>query len=158
LFAGVFILAFSATFICAWNFHFPTQVERIIWRSASVYNLIFGTFGGAYTWVWHHALLKRYNKASALPDLEARDAAERKQELQKRTGLIEGWVSSLRNASPDKDPNLAVPIRLIVPVTFFCIFYCLFRGYILVEDLISLRSLPGSAFATVDWSKYVPHL
>jgi hypothetical protein len=83
---------------------------------------------------------------------------EKGQEPKSGNKFIQDFLGALRNASPDKDPNLAVPLRLIVPVTFFCFFYCLFRGYILVEDLMSLRSLPESAFATVDWSKYIPHL
>jgi hypothetical protein len=158
LFAGVFILAFSATFICAWNFHFPTPTERIIWRSASVYNLIFGTCAGAYTWVWHLFLFNRHKKTAASSEAEERNVGLHQQEAKGMFGKVEQLAGELRNASPDKDPNLAVPIRLIMPVTFFCVFYCLFRAYILVEDLISLRSLPESAFATIEWSKYIPHL
>jgi hypothetical protein len=130
----------------------------MIWRSASIYNLVFGTCGAAYTWVWHLFLLNKLRKASRLPNVEAGKVEGHKQEPKKVTGYVQKIVGGLRNASPDKDPNLDVPIRLIMPVTFFCIFYCLFRGYILVEDIIGLRSLPESAFATVDWSKYIPHL
>src|SRR6266536_1711025 len=59
VFSGVFIIASSATFACAWNFHFPSQTEQILWRAASVLNLAFAIVGGGYTWYWHHALRQR---------------------------------------------------------------------------------------------------
>jgi hypothetical protein len=32
------------------------------------------------------------------------------------------------------------------------------RGYILVEALLSLRSLPTSAYYSVEWTDFIPHL
>lgn len=54
--------------------------------------------------------------------------------------------------------RLGLPKRFFVPITVMCVLYCLARLYILVEDLMGLRSLPKSAFDTVEWSKYIPHL
>ena len=67
-------------------------------------------------------------------------------------------VAAMRNNSPENDPTLAIPLRVILPVTFLCALYSLSRFYILVEDVIGLRRLPASAFETVDWSRYVPHI
>jgi hypothetical protein len=56
-----------------------------------------------------------------------------------------------------KTPALAIPLRVLLPVQVLCAFYCLFRAFILVEDVIGLRGLPASAFETVDWAGWVVH-
>ena len=67
-------------------------------------------------------------------------------------------VARLRNNSPDGDPAMEVPLRMLIPVTTLCALYSISRAYILVEDILALRSLPSSVFQTVDWSQYLPHL
>jgi hypothetical protein len=49
----------------------------------------------------------------------------------------------------------------IVVAPFFILLilaYALGRSFLLVESLISLRGLPKGAFATVNWSEYLPHI
>ncbi|KAH7252738.1 hypothetical protein BKA59DRAFT_436903 [Fusarium tricinctum] len=43
-----FILAFCAVFLSAWNFAFPTTVERDFWRVASIYMLSYGFVGALW--------------------------------------------------------------------------------------------------------------
>jgi len=74
-----------------------------------------------------------------------------------RRGL-ETVAAKLRNNSPDNDPDLDVPLALLIPVTVISAFYCLLRLYVVVEDLIAFRSLPSDTYVTVDWSSYIPHL
>jgi len=155
IFAGVFILAFSATSMCAWNFYFPTTAELILWRCASTYLLGFSTIGGAYTWILHQVLFeKRKNSNLPLSERSSMELAERKA-IRPRIEVLAGKV---RRVSGDENPDLTIPISLILPVTFLCVFYCLFRAYILIEDVIALRALPASAFETVNWSQYIPHI
>lgn len=68
------------------------------------------------------------------------------------------WTKRIGAVSPDDPPDAPIPISLLGPCTFLCFFYCLFRIYILVEDVIGLRSLPLSAFDSVRWSDYIPHI
>jgi hypothetical protein len=154
-FAGVFILAFSATFTCGWNFYFPTPTERLLWRCASIYSLVFGVVGGAYTWIWHLVLFEKH-KAMRLPVTatgasgpQARNAIQRN---------IQELADKMRRVPTADGTDGSIPIRLLLPVTVLCALYCLFRGYILIEDIIGLRSLHASTYMTVNWSKYVPHL
>jgi len=142
LFSFIFILGFCASFLCAWNFYFPTPTERLIWRIASVYTLAFGIFGGSYVGWWHH-------KSSRASSLRAGDGS-----IIARSR--ESWV--IRDFAAGNESRLGVPKTFFVPITVFCFFYCLARGYVLVEDLIGLRKLPKSAFDTVEWSNYIPHL
>jgi hypothetical protein len=68
------------------------------------------------------------------------------------------FAEGLRNNSPDKDPSLSVPLTLLIPVTITCSVYSFCRAYIWFKDIFSLRELPASAFATANWSKYIPHI
>jgi len=146
--AGVIILLFGATFVCAWDFRFPTQTERILWRCASVYFLVFVVVGGAYTWIWHIKFYEKY-KSTPLPTKEMGPVDLRKQKGARHyTGE---FLSKMRKASPN------IPLRLLYPVSLICALYCIFRAYIFIEDIISLRALPSSAYVTVNWSQYIPH-
>jgi hypothetical protein len=57
-------VAFSLVFLPAWNFFFPSEVERRLWRVVSSYHAAFSLIGGAYYFVtvvqWH-----RVGKAQA---------------------------------------------------------------------------------------------
>lgn len=46
-------------------------------------------------------------------------------------------------------------MRRISPV---CLTYTIARMFLLVIAVISLRSLPSSAFETVDWVEFIPHI
>lgn len=146
LLGAAFILVFGVSSMFAWNFHFPSVIEETMWRVASVYMLIFTIIGGPFAQYCQKILLPRWTKSvqQVSPDAE------------RQRGPLK-LVDQLRNMHASEDHQLVVPLRALIPVTTLCIFYCICRGYILVEDFVGLRSLPRDAFTTVDWSKYVPH-
>ena len=148
LFAGIFTTIFGATFVLGWAFHFPSRIEEILWRSASVYMLVFCIIGMCQFAAYKY--LPLFNKRIS-PKADLENGAPM---AQSRLGE---FSIRLRNISSPKDPLLTSPIRLLGPTTILCAFYVLFRAFILVEDIIGLRSLPASAFKTVEWSKYFPH-
>jgi hypothetical protein len=139
-FALVVIIPFSATFMCAWKFYFPSETERILWRTASVFFFVFGAVGGSYTWLWHLMLFEKYKQNAWLSRIEASASP-----LHREKAIPAG-------------STIPLPKSLIWPVSFLCFFHVLFRTYIFVEDIISLRSLPSSVFTSVNWSLYIPHI
>lgn len=44
----VVLLGISASFVAAWNFSFPTDTEKILWRTSSLIHFAFSMFAGAY--------------------------------------------------------------------------------------------------------------
>jgi hypothetical protein len=141
------ILLFCCIFMTAWNFSFPSPLERILWRVASTYMLVFGVVGGCFSGYCHLVLLpKRSRLNQVLPS---------SRETQR--GRTKRLAAKLRNIDPSKDPKLAVSLRILIPLSTLCLLYALCRAYILVEDFIGLRRLPTGAFQTVSWSDYLPH-
>lgn len=157
VFAGVIALLFGGTFLCAWNFHFPTTVERVLWRCASSYFMVYVVVGGGYTWMLHLKLLDKY-ETGRLPTTNTTPGDTQKQGLKHCAGSFLNNMKNVLLLSTQEAKNSGLPLRLLFPVRFLCTFYCIFRAYIFIEDAISLRSQPSSAYTTVNWSQYIPHI
>ncbi|KAI0515448.1 hypothetical protein F5B22DRAFT_656120 [Xylaria bambusicola] len=65
-------------------------------------------------------------------------------------------IVSLRNISADKDPDMVMPLRVIVPVTVTCVLYIIARGFLYIEDFISLRLQPANTYESVN--KFLPFI
>lgn len=141
------IVLFGSIFMSGWNFHFPSAAERRLWRVASTYTLSYTLVGGLYAQYCEKILFPGWSASQQDGSLPKTERQGRSHELMER----------LRNIHPAQNPQLGIPLRALIPVSFLCALYCLARGYILVEDVIGLRSMPPSAFQTVEWSVYVPH-
>ena len=151
-------LTYCGLFVSAWNFNFPTVVERYLWRGASLTLLGCAFVYAAIT----HLILEAY------PILKAKFHAKlsiRREDSGKR-GVHKTWVGqkahsiaqNIRNNSIGRDPALELPLKAILPVYFVAFIYCCCRTYIFIEDFIELRSLPTSAYETVNWSTFLIHL
>ncbi|KAH7364748.1 hypothetical protein BKA65DRAFT_144057 [Rhexocercosporidium sp. MPI-PUGE-AT-0058] len=158
IFACFIILLFGSTFVCAWNFHFPTATERIIWRSASIYFMVFVVVGGGYTWIWHLKLLDKYETARLPPTQTTPDDPRKQEGFKHHAGLFLNKMRNFLLLSKQEAKKPDLPLRLLLPVSFLCAIYCIMRACIFIEDAISLRLLPSSAYATVNWSQYIPHV
>ncbi|KAH8797341.1 hypothetical protein F5884DRAFT_253990 [Xylogone sp. PMI_703] len=150
-----FILLFSSTFICAWDFTFPSNTERILWRAASITCVSFGIVGGGFSALCHYLLFPKISHQEKTS--ESIKITGRSQRYKLFREYLSHKAAKIRNISPDKDPLLTVPLVVLIPISIINAVYCISRGYLLVEDVIGLRKLPTSAFQTVDWSKYIPH-
>jgi hypothetical protein len=154
---GAVALAFFGMYIIPWNFSYPTQTERLIWRIVSIYF----TGNGFVSFFWLlYWLLKGINKEltppQPIPDPEK--AGRWLTTKRKTRAAIHKFADGLRNTTKDKDPYMTVPLRFIMPLMGLAAAYSICRAYILVEAVLQLRSLPPDAYQTVDWSIYVPHL
>ena len=155
---------FISVLFLAWNSNFPTHVEQILWRVACL--LMMGTLLsltiGVY--VWSTPAMKRLVERSSSfksfrPNKVEGDSTSRKWTRSKNIiKKIDSWFECIRNNSVDKDPQLRTPLKLLLPMTLTGVLYCCARLYIIIADIIELRSLPASAYTTVDWIKLLPHL
>lgn len=166
--AALVLAGFSVMFVLAWNFHFPTEAEKLLWRICSAYHAAFSIYGGAY----YAFEMFRPNHKKQTPtglgnrlrtntmdsiDVEAQPSAQRQRTFGRRRLLrFVERTRVWRNLSEDQDPANEVPLRVIIPITIACFAYCLCRFYIYLEDLISLRLQPADVYLTVN--RYLPFL
>ena len=156
--------AYFSIFFVGWNYDFPTPIERILWRAACVTMMVTAsalTICSELVWSYPHLerwfrqcfasttfKIKGYENGSRQKDSESGGRMRKK---------LNSVFDSIRNNSIGKDPLLYIPLKVILPMYITGFFYCHARTYILVADVIELRSLPASAYATVDWQKFWPH-
>ena len=158
LYGFILALLYMSILIGGWNFHFPTNTEKVLWRIASMLILVGFTpacvasvlfdymfFGrskysrrnpGAtdliLDYIWKTLKLKPLIPISYTADLE-------------KTLIEKPWLVYL--------PGLALKVMMVYSAA-----YSVIRAYILVEDFIGLRELPESAFETVVWTEYLPKI
>ena len=163
---GVFVvlsLGYFAIFIAGWNLEFPTEVERTLWRAASLTALasclaecialqIF------CTWL---PLLKdslppgerlKKGQDTSPPEAKARTKASR------LPAILNLLAFRMVNNSLLQDPELDTPLGLVISTWLCGVFYSSSRAYIFVADFMEIRLLPQSAYQDVNWSGLWPHL
>ena len=171
-----FILCFCCIFPIAWNFHFASTFEQDAWRAASLYMIVYGMAGITTMGFWmfvasrepdfEMSLFEKSLVDSSLHRLYTRFFGKPKAPScpnggRSQDGTLERtrrWLSQPHNISREKDPRLAVTVTFLLPNALLCMFYCIFRLYILMEDIVALRSLPSDAYATVNWVSFLPHV
>lgn len=154
---------FSVLF-AGWHSSFPTRTEQILWRTACVTMMatlfvltIFAHLVGIYPAVRQAFRRSFASKIFPINCLETGcrpQTSTRSRHIRKR---LNSALDGVRNNSVGKDPLLYTPLKMILPLYIMGFVYCHARTYILVADAIELRSLPASAYATVDWQKFLPH-
>jgi len=155
---------FSVLFV-GWNYSFPTRTEQLLWRGACVTMMatlfiltIFAGLGGTYPALWQRFRQYSTSKISRIKCQESGFRPENSTRSRHMGKRLNGVLDCVRNNSVGKDPLLYVPLKIIIPMYLVGVFYCHARTYILIADIIELRSLPASAYATVNWQGFLPHL
>ncbi|TFK70474.1 hypothetical protein BDN72DRAFT_818680 [Pluteus cervinus] len=123
-------MIFAGIHFIAWDSHFPTHVELLFWRSASLVVLVVPFLVGLLGIV-----LRDYEFD---PGENERPEYERK-----RYGPV--FTAILR------------PIRWVLYI-LGPILYILARVSLIVQALISLRDLQPTVFQNIAWTSYIPHL
>jgi len=123
-----------------WNFDFPTNIERTLWRASCI------TISGCALIFWacetyqDGVRLRRWERWYAkLAPGKARVAT----------------MSSLEKGEREK---LFIPVWEVIIMTPVSLIYSLGRTYIVIEIFLSQRSLPIGAFDTVNWTDFIPHV
>lgn len=146
-------MLYSAIFMAAWNFEFPSAMERLLWRISSSMTICLTITMGLVK-ILPSVLEKARNEK--LPDGEAEKGILTRFGHACR-GAIRRFEAKKINNSPLNDPNQDIPLKTFLFTLPICAAYTVCRVYILVEDIIGLRALPASAFQTVNWTSFWPH-
>lgn len=153
--------AFMSTNFIAWNFHFSTPIERLLWRLSSCGLVVICCVGMAFIKLLYSKRRiktmqeKVQERRKALEDCSLPDNAKWKDRLVYQFRTL---AMKIRNNSPKNDPNLDMSLFFVLAgVSSFAVYF-LFRTYILVEDMIAFRALPADVYSTVDWWAFVPHV
>ena len=161
---GLGIGYFSVLFV-GWNYNFPTRSEQILWRVACV-----TTMAMALVLLLIAQLretipsIRQGFRNHFAPKVSRINCLESGRQLIKSTKSgsickkLNSALDGIRNNSTGKDPLLYIPLKIILPMYVVGFLYCSSRAYILIADVVELRSLPASAYATVNWQKFWPRL
>lgn len=151
---------FAAIHFAAWDFHFPSNCERVLWRVSSIYVVcsmvctwvvVYWTFEA---WPWVVRQLEARGQ-TANPSLLSRAYSQWRSSMPCR--LLGRISEAICNNSTNGDPNEAVPLFAVVTLLPLGALYICVRMYIILEDIANLRDLPSSAYNSVDWSAFIPH-
>ncbi|KAK2770632.1 tannase subunit [Colletotrichum kahawae] len=156
---------FGASFLSAWNFYFPTDTEKLLWRIFASYHAFFCVQGGLYYAFdicrWHQRNNAKYENRqdveneraenTAMPnDLETAIPQISPKLKQRIANRLHRWAMKWRNSSADQDPDMAIPLRVSVPMSVLLFFYICGRLFVYIEDFYSLRRQPAGVYLTVN--------
>ena len=153
-------ISYVAVHVSGWNIYFPTQIERLLWHISTL--LIVGSvlcYWLVEILMWQLLPLIHWRS----PRQPARSRSTYPAIAKKRypwttvRSKLRNVCASVINDTPDHDPEFYVPLRALMPITMAGFFYCTARAYIVVESFANLRSLPPSAYLSVNWSSFFPH-
>ena len=126
--ALVICMFYGAAHCTAWNFIFPSRIERFVWRIACV-----DTVAGVIS------LLALFSIFVYLHEHEPRSLI--KAYFAPEHGVM-SWLY-----------RVVITVGILnVPL------FALSRMYIVVETFISLRHVQKGVYKTVDWAEYIPHI
>lgn len=150
--------AYTSTFFVAWNFYFPTEIELYFWRAVTIAQVSATVLTGAIEIPLYHSWLPpRPGDCSA--EREQSDSTLENGLLRRHTSVstsVRNLWNKRCNNSPDKHESLDIPLRMLLVTTPACALYTVCRVFIIMEDLVSLRSNPPSVFLNVEWTRYWP--
>lgn len=133
----------SCIHLLGWNLHYPSTVERELWRVSAVTLTVASCvavaavrvlkvvgYEGRYSLVWFWVNASRQRRESG--DLESRDGSR-------------------------EEPPAKLTIWEVL-LTFATLALVLARLYIIVEVIVSLRSQPVDVYTSVNWLGFLPHV
>lgn len=154
-------ISFAAVHICGWNLHFPTPTERLLWRISSLTilsSILVYWIVDRVTWCLLPSLRKYIPRCRPNNRSQKNPSGSSFAQPISHKSVMQRVACRLRNNSMGNDKALDVPLKAILPLTMLGALYCTSRAYILLEDLLSLRALPMTAYETVNWSGFLPHI
>ena len=154
-------LGYAAVQVCGWNFDLPTPTEKLLWRISSMALLVAITIVIFVESMFR--LLPYLNRNTIRTSTivwRTRSASHSARWLiTARVPRFAGKVTRyMRNNTPQRDKSKTIRLRALLPVSLCGLVYTWARIYMLTEDFVALRALPRSAYQTVNWSQFIPHV
>lgn len=159
-----FQVTYGAVYLSGWNIHFPTPIERPLWRIITLCTMsaILAYWPmDLYAFYLHDRIKSRLRqllgrKRKTIMDLEAAPlSVNSTQRQEKRFGTL---AARLRNNSSLLDHAMDIPLKAVLPMGVLAFCYGFSRFYIILEGWLSMRAQPPSTYQTVDWSQFWPHI
>ncbi|KAF8423820.1 hypothetical protein EV426DRAFT_601311 [Tirmania nivea] len=157
-------LIYSFAHLAAWNWHFPTHIEKVAWHWCTAFttaNLavlsLLGLLASLYRCLrlWGHQWREQPQKKSG------QDRQQGQSMVQWLRGRVR-WVLCVLADIVCSDFLLGVyrhGVRLTgVSIAIGVIPWLLARLYIFVEAVISIRSVQKGTYDTVKWTELIPHI
>lgn len=163
---AVVTMTYLGIFVVGWNYSFPTSIEQILWRSASLTALISATLFllvQQLSFHWCPSLRLKLNRTRFFSEISewlgASDCAKQKfGRFKPLKDKLDHLLAPIRNNSVSKVPELDAPVGAILLTWVLGLFYCFARAYIFIADFVELRSLPKSAYRTLNFSSLAPYI
>ena len=145
-------LVFGACHLLAWNYGFPSSVERVLWRVTSIactiIPMVVLVMDNSSDW-----LIERKSKAKA--DLKKEHWSNPQfRWLRRMTRVITNHLVRIAHVVFSL---LFSGLSSYTGSLLAVVLYISLRVYLVVAIFISLRSVPASVYVIVDWSRYIPH-
>ena len=159
----IFQSTYGAVYLAGWNFQFPTPIERLLWRIITLCTmsaiLIYWPMD-LYAFYLHEHVKSQFRNwtrtRDANMDLEAAPLSLlKKPPVKKRARNL---AAHLRNNSSLFDHDMNIPLKAVVPMGVLAFCYGFSRLYIILEGCLSMRAQPPSAYQTVNWALFWPHI
>lgn len=139
-------LVFTGIHVAGWNFDFPTQTERLLWRICSLLlfsiTVAFWILETIASWTrlgrWKSIYFYLFNRKEI--ETHKRRMTERQMTMVKR-----------------RMSDLPV-LWEVVSITPLAIIYGVARIYLMAEAFAELRNMKGSAYVNVEWTNFLPHV
>ena len=152
--SGTVTLSYLGMHVAAWNFHFPTNTERFLWRFLSVTVMASASFALVVDGIVFPILRWTKKRTTRKGVLEN---PKRKLSLARFTQRFDHIGNRLRTFGAQQDPLLDAPLKALLPVTIAGFCYMVGRVFLFAEDVVALRALPSSAYQNVNWTQCLPH-
>lgn len=155
----LFQTTYGGVYLSGWNLHFPTPVEQLLWRVITVCTMSAICFYwpmNLYAFYLHNHVKSRVRSWTGTRDkgTEAAPVLEKPPVKKRHRNL----AARLRNNSSLFDQAMDIPLKAVFRMGALAFCYGFSRVYIILEGWLSMRAQPASAYQTVDWALFWPHL
>jgi hypothetical protein len=146
-------LCYGGIHAAAWNFDFPTNIERMMWRVACI-SAMAGFIGMGYFMSVIESFSSELSTGVPFSRILARELRR----------LKDITLEHDDDATWDSFGNVILNIVLfsiysLVSLDIILIpYFLLVRLFIVIESFISLRRVPIGVYTGVPWTEYIPHL